>query len=901
MSEPQKLTQEEIRLQEDREHKAYWRKWGCYLSNRQWGTVREDYSKDGSAWDYFSFEQSHYRAYRWGEDGIAGISDNHQRLCFSLALWNEKDPFLKERLYGLTNSQGNHGEDVKEYYFHLDNTPTHSYMKFLYKYPQKAFPYWQLEHENKKRSLQDREFELIDTGIFDEDKYFDVTVEYAKESDEDILIFIQVTNRGNKTATIHLLPTLWFRKIWSWGYNVEKPHLKIYEQTEQYSIIEAQHPDLGKRWLYCANLGTYHDMYLQDEKRLLFTENNTNHQKLSCTQNDSPYVKDGFHKYVVEGKKDAVNPDNIGTKFAAHYILELAGGETTAIQLRLCDKPDLATPFGQPFNDTFQVRQQEADEFYQRVSPYSKSLELKNIERQAFAGMLWNKQYYHYVIDTWLEGDPGQPKPPEERKQGKNSNWIHLHTDDIISMPDKWEYPYFAAWDLAFHMIPFAVIDPDFAKKQLERLTREWYMHPNGQMPAYEWDFDGVNPPVHAWAAWRVYSIEKKIYGRSDKKFLERVFQKLLLNFTWWVNQHDDDDNNVFQGGFLGLDNIGVFNRQGDLPTGGKLSQSDGTSWMAMYCLDLLTIALELAQDNDVYEDIATKFFEHFLYIVDAMNHMGTKGTDLWNEEDGFYYDVLHLPNGENVDLKLRSIVGLIPLFAVTTIPQETLEKLPEFKKRVEWFINQRPQLSRNLACMEGCDNDSHRLLAVVNEDRLRLLLQKMLDETEFLSDYGIRSVSKYHKEHPYTFDTNDETYKVAYEPAESTSKMFGGNSNWRGPIWFPVNYLLIESLQRFDYYYNGNFKVECPTGSGKMMNLWEVASELERRLISIFLPKENGERPIYGDFTKFKTDENWQDLLTFNEYFHGDNGAGLGASHQTGWTGLVAKLIMQRSEYGNQ
>ncbi|MGB5714051.1 MAG: glucosidase [Waterburya sp.] len=804
-------------------------------------------------------------------------------------MWNENDPFLKERLYGLTNTQGNHGEDVKEYYFHLDNTPTHSYMKFLYKYPQKAFPYWQLEHENKKRGLKDREFELIETGIFDNDRYFDVTVEYAKENDEDILIFIQVTNRSKETATIHLLPTLWFRNIWSWGYDVEKPKLKIYEQTANHSVIEAQHPDLGKRWLYCAQQPT-----------LLFTENNTNNQRLSCQENDSPYVKDAFHKYMVEGKEDAVNPDNIGTKFAACYTLELAAEETTGIQLRLCDKPDLETPFQQPFDDTFQVRQREADEFYQRVSPHKKSLELQNVERQAFAGMLWNKQYYHYVVDTWLEGDPAQPEPPKQRKDATNSGWIHLHTDDVISMPDKWEYPYFAAWDLAFHMIPLAAIDPDFAKKQLERLTREWYMHPNGQMPAYEWDFDGVNPPVHAWAVWRVYTIEQEIYGRSDKKFLERVFQKLLLNFTWWVNQHDDDNNNVFQGGFLGLDNIGAFNRGGELPTGGKLSQSDGTSWMAMYCLDLLTIALELAQDNDIYEDIASKFFEHFLYIVDAMNHMGTEGTDLWNESDGFYYDVLHLPNGENIDLKVRSLVGLIPLFAVTTIEQETIDKLPGFKNRVEWFINQRPQLSRNLACMEGCDNASRRLLAVVNEDRLRLLLQKMLDETEFLSDYGVRSVSKYHQEHPYTFETGDETYDVTYEPAESPTKMFGGNSNWRGPIWFPVNYLLIEALQRFDYYYDGDFKVECPTGSGNMMTLWEVASELEKRLINIFLPEKNGERPVYGDFSKFQTDDNWKNLLLFNEYFHGDNGAGLGASHQTGWTGLVAKLIMQSSKYGN-
>jgi hypothetical protein len=889
MSEPQKLTQEEIRLKEDREREAYWRRWGCYLSNRQWGTVREDYSADGSAWDYFSFEQSHYRAYRWGEDGIAGISDNHQRLCFSLSMWNGNDPFLKERLYGLTNTQGNHGEDGKEYYFHLDNTPTHSYMKFLYKYPQKAFPYWQLEHENKKRGSSDREFELIHTGIFDQERYFDITVEYAKATDEDILIYIQVANRSSQKATIHLLPTLWFRNIWSWGYEVEKPKLKMYDQSTDYSVIEADHPDLGKRWLYCAKAPS-----------LLFTENDTNHQRLSCEPNKSPYVKDAFHKHVVEGK-DAVNPDNIGTKFAAYYTLELEAGETTGIQLRLCDQLDLATPFGENFNDTFQTRQQEADEFYQRVSPHAKSLELQNVERQAFAGMLWNKQYYHYVVDTWLEGDPAQPKLPEARKKGTNSNWIHLHTDDVISMPDKWEYPYFAAWDLAFHVIPLAAIDPDFAKKQLERMTREWYMHPNGQMPAYEWDFDGVNPPVHAWAVWRVYKIEQEMYGRSDKKFLERVFQKLLLNFTWWVNQHDDRNNNIFQGGFLGLDNIGVFNRDGDLPTGGRLSQSDGTSWMAMYCLDLLTIALELAVDNDVYEDIASKFFEHFLYIVDAMNHLGSEDANLWNESDGFYYDVLHLPNGEKIDLKVRSLVGLIPLLAVTTIEQQTLDKLPRFNSRIKWFINKRPNLSRNLACMKGCDNDSLRLLAVVDEDRLRLLLKRMLDETEFLSDYGIRSVSKYHLEHPYNFETDEETYQVAYEPGESPSKMFGGNSNWRGPIWFPINYLIIEALQRYDYYFDGNFKVECPTGSGKMMTLWEVALELERRLINIFLPQDNGERPLYGDFSKFQTNPNWQDLLTFNEYFHGDAGAGLGASHQTGWTGLVAKLIMQCSKYNRQ
>ncbi|HHP7229968.1 MAG TPA: glucosidase [Xenococcaceae cyanobacterium] len=896
MSEPVKLTQEEIRLKENQERQAYWRRWGSYLSDRQWGTVREDYSQDGSAWDYFSFEQSHYRAYRWGEDGIGGFSDNHQRLCFALALWNERDPFLKERFFGLTNSQGNHGEDVKEYYFQLDNTPTHSYMKLLYKYPQAAFPYWQIEKENQKRGLRDREFELLDTEIFAEDNYFDVTIEYGKATDEDILIFIQITNRSSETKTIHLLPTLWFRNIWSWGYEVEKPRLKIYEQTESFSVIEAQHPDLGKRWLYCAHPVPEN----LSNPTLLFTENNTNYERLSGNQNETPYVKDAFHQYVVNDKKAAVNPDNIGTKFAAYYSLEIAGGETTAIQLRLSNQPDLKNPFGQAFNDIFQIRQQEADEFYQRVSPHPMSEELKKIQRQAFAGMLWNKQYYHYVIDTWLQGDPGTPPPPEAHQQGRNSDWVHIHIDDVISMPDKWEYPYFAAWDLAFHMIPFAAIDPDFAKKQLNRLTREWYMHPNGQMPAYEWDFNGVNPPVHAWATWRVYTIERKLYGRGDKKFLERVFQKLLLNFTWWINQHDDDNNNVFQGGFLGLDNIGIFNRGGELPTGGKLSQSDGTSWMAMYCLNLLTIALELAQDNPVYEDIASKFFEHFLYIVDAMNHIGSEGTDLWDEAEGFYYDVLHLPNGKDVTLKVRSLVGLIPLLAVTTIEQETFEQLPGFRNRVEWFIHNRPQLSRNIACMEGCDNDSRRLLAVVDETKLQKILQKMLDETEFLSNYGIRSLSRYHQQEPYTLVWDGQEYEVSYTPAESESQMFGGNSNWRGPIWFPVNYLIIEALQKFDHYYDGKFKVECPTGSGKMMTLWEVAAELEKRLISIFLTQESGQRPVYGDFQQFQSDPHWQDLFLFHEYFHGNNGAGLGASHQTGWTGLVAKLIMQCSEYGS-
>ncbi|MGV2829654.1 MGH1-like glycoside hydrolase domain-containing protein [Myxosarcina sp. GI1(2024)] len=890
MSGKSNLTAEEIRLKEDRERRAYWRRWGSYLSDRQWATVREDYSKDGEAWEYFSFEQSHYRAYRWGEDGIAGISDNHQRICFAFSFWNGEDPFLKERLFGVTNAQGNHGEDVKEYYFQLDNIPSHAYMKFLYKYPQQSFPYERLVRENQNRDLKDREFELIETGIFNEDKYFDITVEYAKANDEDILIQIEIANRGSETKTLHLLPTLWFRNIWSWGYEVEKPKLKIYDRLEDYTVIEANQPDLGKRWLYC-----------EGKPQPLFTENNTNYQRLASQPNPSPYVKDSFSSYVVEGKLDAVNPDKLGTKFAAYHQLEIASGDTEVVKLRLCDNPEIGDPLGNDFDEIFQTRLKEADEFYQRICPHEKNAELRNIKRQAFAGLLWNKQYYHYVIDTWLAGDPAQPEPPEQHRQGKNSDWLHLHADDVISMPDKWEYPYFAVWDLAFHMIPMAAIDPDYAKKQLDRLTREWYMHPNGQLPAYEWDFNGVNPPVHAWAAWQVYNIEKKIYGRSDKKFLERVFQKLLLNFTWWVNRQDRDGNNVFQGGFLGLDNIGVFNRGGELPTGGELAQSDGTSWMAMYSLDLLTIALELAQDNEVYEDIASKFFEHFLYIVDAMNHIGSEGTDLWNEEDGFYYDVLHLPNGKCVDLKVRSLVGLIPLLAVTAIESETLKKLKGFSGRVDWFVNNRPQLSRNLACMEGCGRNSRRLLAVVNQDRLRLLLQKMLDETEFLSDYGIRSVSRYHKEHPYTFKTDGEEHKVAYEPAESPTYMFGGNSNWRGPIWFPINYLIIEALQKFDFYYGDDFKVECPTGSGKMMSLWEVALEIERRLISMFLPNESGCRPIYGDFAKFQSDPYWRNLILFNEYYHGDNGAGLGASHQTGWTSLVAKLIMQRSKYSKE
>ena len=877
------LTQEEQRLEADLNHKAYWQRWGPYLSERQWGTVREDYSEDGSAWDYFSHEQSHYRAYRWGEDGICGISDNHQRLCFAIALWNGEDLMLKERLFGLTGTQGNHGEDVKEYYFYLDNTPSHSYMKALYKYPQAAFPYTELLTENQQRDGKSLEYELLDTGVFAENRYFDVFVEYAKATAEDILIKITVNNLASETKTLHLLPTLWFRNTWSWTQDSDKPILK----KINHGLVEANHPTLGKRWLYFS-----------ETMELFFTENETNAQRLSGEKNTSPYVKDGINNYLVNGQKDAINPNMSGTKFAPHYLLELKPGETKTIKLRLANSSEIRQPFDAKFDDTFQRRIQEADEFYQRISPCKMKDELRNIQRQAFAGLLWTKQYYHYVVEDWLKGDFQEPSILENRKNIRNSEWIHLFNDDIISMPDKWEYPWYAVWDLAFHTIPLAIIDPNFAKHQLDLITREWYMHPNGQLPAYEWNFNDVNPPVHAWGTWRVYQIEKEVYGRQDRKFLERVFQKLLLNFTWWVNQKDIEGNNVFEGGFLGLDNIGVFNRSSELPTGGHIEQSDGTSWMAMFCLDMLKIALELALENDVYEDIASKFFEHFLYIVDAMNHLGPGGTQLWDETDNFYYDVLHEPGKEDIHLKVRSIVGLIPLFAVAIIDSETLQKLPKFKKRVNWFMQNRVDLSANIACLEACGIESERLLAIVSPERLKIILEKMLDENEFLSDYGIRSLSRYHAENPYIFYANGDEYRVDYEPAESICEMFGGNSNWRGPIWFPINHLMIESLQRFYDYLGDNFRVECPTGSGKMMNLWEVSLEIEARLIRIFLKDENGKRPVYADTEIFQNDHHWQDLILFYEYFHGDNGAGLGASHQTGWTGLVAKLIQQRSEY---
>lgn len=884
------MTPEEKRLEEARNKQAHWRRWGPYLSERQWGTVREDYSHSGSAWDYFTHEQARSRAYRWGEDGIAGICDNHQRLCFAIALWNGEDPILKERLFGLSGTEGNHGEDVKEYYFYLDSTPTHSYMKCLYKYPHRAFPYSQLVEENKSRSRQQPEFELLDTGVFDGNCYFDIFVEYAKNSPDDILIKITAINRANEEKTLHLLPTLWFRNTWSWNPSNKKPLLKANKSEAEFSSIEAAHPTLGKRWLYCDG-----------SPEFLFTENETNEARVFGVSNTSAYVKDGINDYIVGSRKDAINPNKTGTKFAASYLLILGAGETKTIHLRLSESPDLFQPFGSDFNNIFKIRRREADEFYQRLAPLSLSEDMRNIQRQAMAGMLWSKQFYHYVVEEWLKGDPAAPPPPNERKKGRNHDWIHLYNDDILSMPDKWEYPWFAAWDLAFHTIPLAMVDPDFAKKQLDVLTREWYMHPNGQIPAYEWDFSDVNPPVYAWAAWRVYNIEQKMYGRADKHFLERVFQKLLLNFTWWVNRKDVAGRNVFQGGFLGLDNIGVFDRSSQLPTGGYIAQSDGTSWMGMYCLNMLALALELAKSNSAYEDIASKFFEHFLYIADAMNHIGETNAELWDEEDGFYYDVLHLPDKQNLKLKVRSMVGLIPLFAVETLEPETLNQLPGFKKRMEWFISNRPDLKQNVACMETPGIGAIRLLAIVYRGKLKRILQKLLDETEFLGDYGIRALSKFHNNHPYIFHINGCEFRVDYEPAESSNNLFGGNSNWRGPVWFPVNYLIIESLRKFHHYLGDDFKIECPTGSGQEMTLAEVATELSQRLARIFLKDSAGNRPVYGEIEKFQTDTHWRDLILFYEYFHGDNGAGLGASHQTGWTGLVAEMIhICGDEWGN-
>jgi len=890
------LKAEEHRLGLANRREVDWKLWGCYVSERSWGTVREDYSADGAAWDYFPFEQSHLKAYRWNEDGIAGICDRKQNICFAVSLWNGKDPILKERLYGVAGNQGNHGEDVKEYYFYLDNTPTHSYMKYLYKYPQTEFPYKWLKEENLRRDKLQPEFELIDTGVFAEDKYFDVFVEYAKADAEDICVRITVTNRSDEAAPLHVLPTIWFRNKWSWFESVEKPLMQKAEASaENLSIIDLHDEELCDYQLIC-----------EGSSQLLFCENETNFQKLYGGENKSPFTKDGINDYVVNKKFQAVNPNQSGTKAAANYALILPPKGTEEIYLRLinqnpANKRKEFQSHDEFINDcksVFRERIAESDEFYADIIPNNLNEDEKNVMRQSLAGMLWSKQFYQYVIKEWLEGDPEFGAPPKERLTGRNHEWRHLYNDDVISMPDKWEYPWYAAWDLAFHCISLALVDSEFAKRQLILLLREWYMHPNGQIPAYEWKFDDVNPPVHAWAALRVYRIEAKRTGKADRAFLERIFHKLLLNFTWWVNRKDAEGNNVFEGGFLGLDNIGVFDRSAKLPSGTTLEQSDGTSWMAMFCLNMLGIALELAKTDKVYEDVATKFFEHFVYISDAMNNVGNDNTELWNERDGFYYDVLHLPDQRNIPIKIRSMVGLIPLFAVETLEDDWLDNLPDFRRRTEWFLKNRADLTSEIACLQERGVKNRHLLALVNKNRLQRILRCLLAESEFLSDYGIRSISRFHKANPYVFEIGGSRYEVAYEPAESKTGMFGGNSNWRGPIWFPMNYLLIESLQKFDYFYGESLKVEFPTGSGVFLTLWQVSQELEKRLSRIFLKDEEGNRAVFGSVEKFQQDENFRDYIPFYEYFHGDNGRGLGASHQTGWTGLMSKILQQLGEY---
>jgi len=878
------MTLEHDRLLKDGDN---WRRWGPYLAERAWGTVREDYSANGDAWNYFPHEHARSRVYRWNEDGLLGFSDDKGRLCFSLALWNGHDPILKERLFGLTNHEGNHGEDVKEYYYYLDSTPSHSYCKALYKYPQRAFPYEQLVNQNAQRGKHENEFELIDTGVFNENRYFDIFVEYAKASPNDILIRLTAINRGSEPAPLRLLPTLWFRNDWSWDDKNQKPSLAV----DGNSVV-AKHRLLGDYHFYC-----------ESPTELLFTENESNTQRLYGVE-CAPYVKDSFHDYLIQGKKETVNAEKIGTKMCAVYTTTLQRGESVVVRLRLTAAPaDSAQPLPPtPFDDFDSIctqRIQEANDYYDSLQPKILNGEMRSIQRQAFAGMLWSKQFYHYIVEQWLTGDPAQPSPPPERKRGRNREWTHLYNERVMSMPDTWEYPWYAAWDLAFHCVPLAMLDPDFAKSQLDLLLREWYQHPNGAVPAYEWEFGDVNPPVIAWAAWRVYKIEYKHYGRSDRVFLERVFHKLMLNFTWWVNRKDSEGNNVFQGGFLGLDNIGVFDRSAPLPGGGCIEQSDGTSWMGMFCLNMMTIALELALVNPVYEDIATKFFEHFLFIADAMNNLGGQGIALWNEEDEFFYDVLHLPDHGNIPLRLRSFVGLIPLFAVETIDPVVLEELPTFKMRLEWFLTNRPELSRLVSRFEIPGLGERRLLAMVRGSRLKKLLKRALDATEFLSDYGVRALSKYHEANPYVLHLDGIEYAVQYDPAESRSGLFGGNSNWRGPVWLPVNYLLIESLQKFHHYYSDDFTVECPTRSGNFITLDQIADELSNRLIKLFVRDDEGRRAVFGEHERFQNDPHWRDYILFYEYFHGDNGAGLGASHQTGWTGLIAKLIQQQGERG--
>jgi len=873
---------ESARLQEARASSVPWKKWGPYLSERQWGTVREDYSQVGNAWDYFSHDQARSRAYHWGEDGLAGISDDRQLLCFGVALWNGRDPILKERLFGLTNHEGNHGEDVKEYYFYLDSTPTHSYMKYLYKYPQAAFPYDDLVRTNKLRSRREMEYELLDTGVFDGNRYFDVFVEYAKNAPEDVLIQVSVCNRGPETATLHVLPTLWFRNTWSWLCGAPRPVLKAVPGVVGARAIAAAHPELGGRFLYC-----------EADIPLLFTENETNNKRVFDAPNDTPYVKDGINNHIVLGKKGVINPELTGTKASAHYQVTIEAGSMATIWLRLCDRPPASTGelFGDQFAEIIRTRRREADEYYRAITPDWVSEDAARVMRQALAGMLWSKQYFSLDVDKWLEehgADPMRLGAPHIR----NSEWFHMVNESIISMPDKWEYPWYAAWDLAFHAIALSTVDVDFAKEQLELLLQEYFLHPTGQIPADEWNFGDVNPPVHAWATIFLYRTEQALHGEGDIDFLERSFRKLMLNFSWWINRKDRFGRNLFECGFLGLDNIGVFDRSAPLPGGGYLEQADGTAWMALFCQNMMEIAVELACVDASYEDLVTKFLDHFLWIARAINQIGPNG--MWDEEDGFYYDVLRFPDGDATRLKVRSLVGLLPLCATTIVEPWQRERVPHTTAIYSERVRRMPALLESIhPTGPDCRGVADRgIFALVSPQRLRRILSRMLDENEFLSPYGIRALSRYHAQHPYVVTVQGHEHRVTYVPAESDSGLFGGNLNWRGPVWMPVNALLIRALLSFYLYYGNNFKIECPTGSGRWMNLFDVAREITNRLVRIFLPDQSGRRPVYGGTNKFQTDPHWKDYVLFYEYFHGDNGAGLGASHQTGWTGLIARMI---------
>ena len=873
---------EQTRLQEDREGKAPWKMWGPYLSERQWGTVREDYSANGDAWNYFSHDNAQYRVYRWGEDGLAGISDNRQLMCFALALWNGKDPILKERLFGLTNSEGNHGEDVKEYYFYLDSTPTHSYMKYLYKYPHAAYPYQAIIEGNRSRDKRAPEYELVDTGIFDEDRYFDVFVEYAKAEPEDILVQITVRNRGPEPADIHVLPTVWFRNTWSWGGSDDKPQLKVAASAASVRAVSAKHRVLGERFLYCDG-----------SVNLLFTDNETNTERAFNQPNQQPFLKDGIIQHVVHGKKNSVNPQLQGTKAAAHYRLTVPARGSRTVRVRLTDRSpeNLPAPFGQPFETMFTARRAEADAFYDEITPKTLTSDEALVMRQALAGMLWSKQYFYYDLSRWLREHGDKPEEGV-RVKVRNSDWFHMYNADVISMPDKWEYPWYAVWDLAFHTIPLALVDIDFAKDQLRLFLGHHYLHPNGQMPAYEWNFGDVNPPVHPWAVWTVYTYEKQVRGKGDLGFLKFCFEKLSLNFTWWVNRKDEDGNNVFAGGFLGLDNIGVFDRSSSLPTGGYLDQSDGTAWMAFFASVMLQIAVELAiEDDRMYEAMALKYFEHFLWIASAMDNLSYTNCKLWDHEDGFYYDVLRFPDGDGARLKVRSLVGLLPLAATTVLPADLRERLPRFFEEAQWFLEQHPHTAAVLTVPLQVGAGGSRILALVSPGKLRRMLEYMLNESEFLSPYGIRSLSRCHADRPYVFNAGGQEYRVGYVPGDSDSGMFGGNSNWRGPIWMPMQLMIIRGLVNQFAHVGKDFTVECPVGSGRQLNLLEVSEELARRLSRLFVRNREGRRPSHGSHSRW-SDEHWRDLVLFYEYFHGDNGAGIGASHQTGWTGVIAFLI---------